>query len=378
MNDFLDKYTFEIGDAEDTPFTKANGIRQDGTTPMYRDTDGKLWAMSGHSHLGHIAMFSGTSVDDLEQLYPINTNFCVGHADYAFDGIRYPDGTKARGSIWPFGLYICPGTHRFFCFFHNETGWNGKGTAYDAYGYCDVPHYDFDFRHIGLMHSDDEGKNWTFDRWVITGERPAFTEGFKPTEAGIAVGQKMGKIQLGGGDFSLFVNPNDEYIYLIYNMANVDTDSGKWEECNAYIARTRKRDDGIMGDFVKYYNGAFCEPGNFGKETVIARDTWHPRIVYLEKYDTYLMSGTRLGIKDDGNFGSTLKTVLSTSSDLVNWTEQIYAPTVDGKVFGNHYVAIRPTDKTSHANVISDDDFCFLTNHNATDVKKFKTKVIKK
>ena len=116
-------------------------------------------------------------------------------------------------------------------------------------------------------------------------------------------------------------------------MANVDTEKGVWEECNAYIARTRKRSDGIMGDFVKYYNGAFSEPGNFGRETVIARDTWHPRIVYLEKYGTYLMSGTRFGIKEDGSFGSTLKTVLSTSDDLVNWTEQVYAPEIDGKVY---------------------------------------------
>ena len=99
MNDFLNKYTLEICPSEDTPFTKANGIRQDGTTPMYRDTDGKLWAMSGHSHLGHIAMFSGKSVDDLEQLYLINTNFCVGHADYAFGGIRYPDAPRREDSF---------------------------------------------------------------------------------------------------------------------------------------------------------------------------------------------------------------------------------------------------------------------------------------
>ena len=161
-------------------------------------------------------------------------------------------------------------------------------------------------------------------------------------------------------------------------MANVDTDKGVWEECNAYIARTRKRSDGIMGDFVKLYEDSFCEAGNFGKESVLVRDTWHPRIVYLEKYGTYLMSGTRFGIKDDGSFGSTLKTVLCTSDDLIHWSEQIYAPEIDGKVFGNHYVAIRPTDTESHANVILGDDFVFLTNHNATDVKKFRTKIVEK
>ena len=73
-----------------------------------------------------------------KHVYPIRQNFCVGHADYAFDGVRYPDGVKARGSIWPFGLYICPKTHRFFAFFHNETGWRCRGTEYDAFGSCET------------------------------------------------------------------------------------------------------------------------------------------------------------------------------------------------------------------------------------------------
>ena len=115
---FLDEHKIIIGDKEESPFLNKLGVYQDGTTPMYRDTDGKLWAMSGHSHMGHIGMFCGNSLDDMKEVYPIHTNFCVGHADYAFSGIRYPEGIKPRGSIWPFGLYICPNTHRFFCFFH--------------------------------------------------------------------------------------------------------------------------------------------------------------------------------------------------------------------------------------------------------------------
>jgi hypothetical protein len=227
------------------------------------------------------------------------------------------------------------------------------------------------------MHSDDEGRSWVFDRWVLTAETVCFTEAFNPEGNG-KKGQDMGAISFGSGDFSIYVEPEGEYIYLYYNIIKADTNLRHWTDCDIYVARTRKRFDGVMGDFVKYYNGAFSEPGNLGRESVIARDTWHPRIVYLEKYGTYLMSGTRFGLKDDGNFGSTLKTVLSTSSDLVNWNEQIYAPKLDGKIFGNHYVAIRPTDKTSHANVIPDDELVFLTNHNATDVKKFRTKIVEK
>ncbi len=153
---------FIIGEERPTSFCADNDIYQDGTTPIFRDVDGKLWAISGHSHMGHISMFLGTSMKDLKKLYTIKTNFSVGKAGEAFNGIPYPEGVQSRGSMWPFGLYICPKTHRFFAFFHNETGWAGQGTAYDALGLCEMPYLDSDFRHIGLMHSDDEGKNLEF------------------------------------------------------------------------------------------------------------------------------------------------------------------------------------------------------------------------
>ena len=355
-----------------TTFVNKEGVYQDGTTPMYRDTDGKLWAMSGHSHMGHIAMFCGTCLDDMKQLYPIQTNFCVGHADYAFDGVRYPEGVKARGSIWPFGLYICPGTHRFFCFFHNETGWNCKGTGYDALGPCETPHYDSDFRHIGLMHSDDEGRNWTFDRWVLTAEEPCFTEKYNPG-AGNVTGQKVGIIGFGSGDFSLFTRDDDEYIYLFYNIVRADMNTSQWTSCDVYVARTRKRNDGIMGDFVKYYNGAFCEPGNFGKETKLAANSWHPRVLYLKKYDIYLMAC--VGI----SFGDSKKKVedvayIRTSRDLINWSEAEKV-IVDGKPFGNHYVAAVSESNSGQPCVAEGTEVSFLCNHNGTDVERFRAEI---
>ena len=96
---------------------------------------------------------------------------------------------------------------------------------------------------------------------------------------------------------------------------------------------------------------------------------------YVEDDKVYVF-GT-LNNSHDGWMGGDTVDVYE-STDLVNWTEQVYAPEVDGKVFGNHYVAIRPTDTESHMSVISEDEFFFLTNHNATDVKKFKTKIVKK
>ena len=375
MASFLNTHEIEIRENAGSPFLQSKGIYQDGTTPMYRDVDGTLWAITGHSHTGHIGMFRGSCIDDLKEVYPIETNFCVGHAEYAYSGIRYPEGVKARGSIWPFGLYICPGTHRFFCFFHNESGWAGKGSAYDAFGLCETPKYDSDFRHIGLMHSDDEGKNWTFDRWVLTAEHVCFTEQYNP-DAGLVKGQKMGIIGLGSGDFSLYVDPNGDYMYLFYNIIKLDTDKGEWDACDIYVARSRKRDDGIVGDFVKYYDGAFCEAGNFGKESAIIPNGWHPRVVYSEKYGTHLISYNPVVGRVPGGILEGVLT-LREGKDLTHWGEpqKVYK---DGEKFGNVYMALVADDTTSHPAVIKGDTFAVLSNHNGTDVDHYKARFIEK
>lgn len=353
----------------ETPFVNKKDIYQDGTTPMYRDAKGQLWAMSGHSHMGHIGMFRGTNLDDLEEVYPIELNFCVGHADYAFSGVRYPEGVKPRGSIWPFGLYICPNTNRFFCFFHNEGGWCGRGSQYDAFGLCETPHYDSDFRHIGMMHSDDEGKTWTFDRWVVTGERVCFTEKYNPG-AGNVIGQKAGQIYLGSGDFSLFVEPEGEYMYIFYNIAHLDMNEGVWLGCDTYAARTRKRTDGVLGDFVKYYNGSFCEPGNLGKETPVALDAWHSRVVYAQKYGKYVLTAAPVNIGDGKDV---IKDIMEwrVSDDLINWDAPRRVD-FEGVPFGNHYMAIVGNTVGVQPNVVTGEEFSILINHNGTDVERFQ------
>ena len=68
MHNVMKDYIFEIGSAQEPGMQNKYGIYQDGTTPMYRDVDGKLWAISGHTHMGHIAMLCGTCVADLAPL----------------------------------------------------------------------------------------------------------------------------------------------------------------------------------------------------------------------------------------------------------------------------------------------------------------------
>ena len=369
---FWDEYQITVGESRKTAFVNEIGVYQDGTTPMYRDVDGKLWAMSGHSHMGHIGMFCGTEPEDLKEVYPIETSFSVGKAGEAFDGIPYPEGVLPRGSIWPFGLTICPKTHRFFCFFHNEGAWNGKGTGYDAWGPCEKPRVDSDFRHVGLMHSDDEGRTWDFDRWVLTGEQVCFTEKYNPG-AGNALGQKEGVISLGAGDFSLF--EEGEYLYVFYNVLRVDMSRVEWEGGDVYVARTRKRTDGIMGDFVKYYNGSFCEAGNLGKESLIARQSWHPRVVFLKEHGRYLMSSCHIREHTATNVIEDV-IELRISDDLIHWSDPVRLEK-DGKPFGNHYGAVIPKGKTGSPFQCGD-EFYFYLNHNGTDVIAWDGKLEKK
>ena len=343
---------------------------------MYRDVDGKLWAIAGFSHMGHIGMFRGTTLDDMEQLYTVNTNFCVGHADYAYNGIRYPEGVKARGSIWPFGLYICPNTHRFFCFFHNESAWNGKGTGYDAFGLSNHPNFDSDFRHIGLMHSDDEGRNWTFDRWVLTSENVCFTEYYNPNDDCV-IPQKKGEISVGAGDFSIFVEPDGEYIYLFYDIIRMDTERRVWLSCDCHVARTRKRTDGVMGDFVKYYDGAFCEAGNLGKESILVPNVWHPRVAWSEKMKKYIMVGSPLSENVQEILQSTflagrVANILEwcTSDDLLHWSEPHRIP-YEGRDFGAHYMALIDDSVGTQPHVVKGNDFTFLICNTNKDVERY-------
>lgn len=381
---FFDTYDLVIGPGQESPFLNKYGVYQDGTTPMYRDVDGKLWAMSGHSHMGDIAMFAGTCLDDMRYLYPISTEFEIGSADVAFSGIRYPDGVRPRGSMWPFGLYICPNTHRFFCWFHNETGWNGHGTAYDAFGLCETPKFDSDFRHVGLMHSDDEGKTWVFDRWVLSGEEVCFTENYAPDVKNV-LGQKGNQIRFGSGDFCMYIEPCGDYIYLFYNILTMDISQDStqtaWQSCDAYVARCRKRADGTMGDFVKYYDGAFCEAGNLGRESVVLKNAWHPRVVYSIPEDMFIMtskpilSTMKREIPGLDRKGKVMQ--IATSKDLIHWSkpELVYQ---NGLPWGNHYNAIVPDDKENQPNVLASNEFSILNNHNGTDVMRYPAQLRRK
>ena len=376
MENLLKEYDILVGEAHKTVFSNENDIYQDGTLPMYRDKDGTLWAMSGHTHAGHIGMFKGTCFDDLREVYPIHTNFKTGRAGEAFNGVKYPEGIKSRGSIWPMGLYICPNTHRFFVFFHNETGWNGQDSGYVVQGKGDG---EPDFRHIGLMYSDDEGRNWNFSRWVLTAEQVCFSKYYNPDGVNV-IGQSDDRcVTLGSGDFTLFVNEKDGFMYLLYNIITIDPQSGAGERCDLYMARSRIREDGVMGDFVKYYNGSFCEAGNLGKESPVVEYAWHARIVYFDSLKAYVMTSTNVkrGLNPITEFVADYAE-FRTGTDLLHWSEPVNIP-YEGEngYFGNHYISLVSDSKQLSVNELSGNVSALLC-HNATDLMKYPLTFCKK
>ena len=372
MENILKKYKIGIGKGSKTVFSNENDIYQDGTLPMYRDSDGTLWAISGHTHVGHIGVFKGSCFSDLREAYPAHTNFHTGKAGAAFDGIKYPEGILSRGSVWPMGLYICPRTHRFFCFFHNETGWNGQGSGYDSWGLCEKPRFDSDFRHIGLMYSDDEGRTWDFSRWVVTSQQVCFSERYNPDKINV-IGQRGKTISLGSGDFTLFVNRKDGFLYLIYNILTIEKDTGNAKRCDAYYARSRIRTDGTMGDFVKYYNGSFCEAGNLGKETAIVKNSWHSRVVFSKKLNAYLMASSPI-VPDCRTTIVADYLEFRTSRDLLSWSEPVCVEK-DGKKFGGHYHGLLSFHAEGAPQIVEGEEFTLTLGSNGTDVVAYDFKM---
>jgi hypothetical protein len=155
----------------------------------------------------------------------------------------------------------------------------------------------------------------------------------------------------------------------------------KWLSCDAYVARCRRREDGLMGDFVKYYDGAFCEAGNLGRESAILHDAWHPRVVYSDPEGIYIMTSKPIVATQRGEIEGVNERrqvmQVSMSEDLIHWSEpQIMLR--DGKPWGNHYNAIVPDDTVSQPNILTSDRFSILNNHNGTDVERYSAKLVRK
>jgi len=347
-----------VSESSLSQYTNDNGVYQDGTLAFCRDKDGVLWALLGHSHLGGVSLWKGTSVDDMQKQCYIEYNFHLGEAGKAFDGTFYPDGPRSRGQIWPYGLWIDPEDGRFYCFIHNETGWGAKETSYTVFG---LNEGEPDFRHIGLMTSDDQGKSWDFRGWIITSNKPCWSEHYRPD--GMQGGQRGRDIFLCAGDFTLYVNHKDGYFYIFYTQIehNIDTKS-----CydRIYAARAPIESKGLPGSWKKLYNGSFSEPGNMGKESPVVENANVPCISYNYYLNKYIMTSYRRDCWVSGKGACQV----AFSDDLVNWSKpELLAP--DRKDLSKPYFTICNTEKEGMHNETGK-TFRLFMESNGTDVEK--------
>lgn len=312
----MPKLNWSIGGAEPTPINAANDIRPDCVPALCRDGDGALWAIAGHSGYGKLGVFKGPTADRLEKQYDAALDFVTGAAGPAFNASHYPDGPRARGEVWATGLWIAPPDAtrhpgRFYALFHNETGWGAGDTGYTAFAQEEG---EPDFRHIGLMHSDDRGRTWRFQGWIITAAEPCYTTQFRPD--GLTTGgQPAGVINLGAGDLSVFHQPDERMLYCFYTMIRYDMGTRQVVSDEVFVARAEVLATGELGDFRKYHAGQFSTPGNGGAGTAVMRDGMEPCVAFHRPSRRYLLTTCSRAF-----WGKGPSLQVSYSEDLTNWS----------------------------------------------------------
>lgn len=347
---------YVISSVYETNMTNENGIHQDSVIAYDTDHAGRVWAVLGHSNLGGISVWCGNDLCSLEKQYPAKFLFELGEAGAAFHAVPYPDGPASRGQIWPCGLWIQPDTNRFYCFLHNETGWGAGKTSYTVNG---LEEGEPDFRHIGLMRSDDHGKTWTFVGWILTAHEACWTEEYRADMQ--TPGQQGDEICLGCGDFSIYAEPKQRQLYLFYTMHTIRKSAQQTVTDTIFLARCSFADIDDPNAWRKYTGENFSEPGNCGMDTAILHGGAIPSVCRDEKNDRYILSSYNRDAWRNGS--STCQ--LSFSRDLLHWTrpERI---SLERSELSNPYLTIVPNGQNFHV---------FMSS-NGTGLRRFSLEII--
>lgn len=359
----MPKLTWTIGPGVGTPLSAANDVRPDCVPALCRDGAGALWAIAGHSGYGKLGVCRGETADRLERQYDAELLFATGAAGEAFGGSRYPDGPLSRGEVWATGLWIVPPDAtrfpgRFYALVHNETGWGAGTTGYTAF--AQEPG-EPDFRHIGLMSSDDQGRTWRFHGWVITAAEPCFTQTFRP-DGLTAGGQAPGIINLGAGDLSVFYRPDERMLYCFYSMVRYNMADRSVVADEVYVARAEVLATGELGEFRKFHRGSFSTPGNGGAETPIMTGGAEPCVAFHQPLGHYLLATYNRAYWGSG---PTLQVCLS--DDLVRWTAPERCVSAHDELSMPYYAFANRNAGQPHNYLGADFDLLVCSNN--TDIK---------
>jgi len=181
---------------------------------------------------------------------------------------------------------------------------------------------------IGLAESDDDGYTWVKKGQIIKCAKPKEWAA-TPQQGGRGVGQPGGLADASGKHFYIYYSDLSTPHETQINMARCSLDDGP----------------PLPGNWKKYYNGAFTEPGIGGRETPIIEvhstghsGAWFGRPTYSKSMGKYVMVFTLNQAREwQGDLPPRTSGIyLAMSDDLIKWSEQFklvsgYAQRVLGK-----------------------------------------------
>lgn len=156
-------------------------------------------------------------------------------------------------------------------------------------------------------------KHGVFPGWILTAQEPCWTSRFSP---GIdRPGQSEREICLGCGDFSVFPNLYDGYLYLFYTKHFIQIDQPQAVKDEVYLARCRLDELDDVTVWKKYTDSGFTAPGNCGQDVSVLTGGAIPSVCKDPKHDRFVMSTYNRDAWRNG----LCTCQLSFSEDLLHW-----------------------------------------------------------
>ena len=209
-----------------------------------------------------------------------------------------PKGSFDNGYAGIYGAWNDPQTGEIRAIYHAEDqeGMNRLPNGVNGF-----------YASVGLAISGDEGSTFRKAGRILAGHQPKNAQG-RPDQ--------------GCGEPSLVPDQGHHFLYCYYTDHTREGNRG----VQIGLARSPIADKGAPGSWMKYYEGAFSEPGLGGRETPVvaarpAADALFPNVTYSKALGKYAMVFNILYYADLRE-GQTAKGGIfgAFSEDLIHWS----------------------------------------------------------
>lgn len=169
---------------------------------------------------------------------------------------------------------------------------------------------------IGLAESDDGGSTWTKKGQIIKSARPKEWSDWS------------GQSVRGAGSPAGIVDPSNSYVYLYY-IGFSGLTGGTAQICMARAALSKGPP--LPGNWEKFYNGNFTEPGLSGKETPVVDSyaehaaSMYPHVTYSKHLNKYVLTFNinRLAEIKEGLPPTKSGIYIALSDDGIKWSAPV-------------------------------------------------------